>query len=507
MNHVPDPCIFVLFGATGDLTRRKLMPALYNLHRDKLLPERFAVCAYARKPKTDEAIRQEMREHVTQYSRRAPDADWDALASRIFYVQGEFNDDQGYVRLKERLEQLDKELGTGGNRVFYFAVDSEFFVEITGRLAKNGLLVHSRIRHQPQTRDDHPRGWTRVVLEKPIGHNLHSARELLSNIAQHAAEDQVYRIDHYLGKETVQNILALRFGNCIFEPLWNRGYVDHVQITVAEDGGVGSRAPYYESAGALRDVVQNHMLQLLCLVAMESPGTMRADDIRNEKVKVLRNLRPMSIPQVAQNTVRGQYGPSAGGKLPGYRQERDVDPQSNTETFVALRCYVDTWRFAGVPFLLRTGKRLPRRTTQISIHFRVPPLQLFEDAPMLATCVGNVLRIDIQPEEGVSMDLAAKIPGAGMRLQTVSMDFDYARAFKRQTPEAYERLLLDAMSGDATLFTRDDEVIAQWEFISPILDAWAALPTPRFPNYPAETWGPDDALRLVPPCAQGWHLR
>jgi glucose-6-phosphate 1-dehydrogenase len=509
MERSPDPCVMVLFGATGDLARRKLIPALYNLHRDNALPKNFAVCAYARKEKDEATFRNELRAELEKHSRQKPEIDWDELASRIYYVHGEFNDDAGYGRLKTKLEQIDKQHGTGGNRLFYFAVGSEYFVEIVERIAKNKLLLRwrAKLAHDlaPGEHAKHER-WMRVVLEKPIGHDAASAREMLTKIAEHTSESQVYRIDHYLGKETVQNILALRFGNCIFEPVWNRKYVDHVQITVSENEGVGTRAGYYDTAGAMRDVVQNHVLQLLCLVAMESPGTMSADDIRNEKVKILRNLRKMDVKQVAENTVRGQYGPSADGKKPAYRSESGVAQGSVTETYVALRCYVDTWRWAGVPFLLRTGKAMPARQTEISIHFHVPPLQLFDNSPASKSCAGNVLRINIQPDEGMTFEIVAKVPGAGMRLQNVAMDFNYAEAFKKQTPEAYERLLLDAMSGDATLFTRDDEVQSQWEFISLILDAWKKLPAPRFPNYFAGTWGPDDALRLVPPCSHGWHM-
>ncbi|HYF51617.1 MAG TPA: glucose-6-phosphate dehydrogenase [Planctomycetota bacterium] len=497
MDRIPDPCIMVLFGATGDLARRKLIPALYNLSHDGLLPKNFAVCAYARKPKSDADFRAELRAELEKYSRQKPRADWETLAQSIYYVQGEFNDDAGFARLGARLDEIDTQCGTKGNRLYYLAVDSEFFVPIVERLSKNKLLVFQR--------PDQP--WRRVVLEKPIGHDLPSAQQMLHDVSQHISERQIYRIDHYLGKETVQNILALRFGNCIYEPLWNRKYVDHVQITVAEAEGVGSRAGYYDNSGALRDMVQNHMLQLLCLVAMEAPGTMGADDIRNEKVKVLKNLRKMKSPAgVAEHTLRGQYGPSPDGKLPAYRAEPGVPAASNTETYVALRCFVDTWRWADVPFLLRAGKRMPRRETEISIHFRVPPLNLFGDMGDEKPCFGNILTLNIQPHEGVVLDMAAKVPGAGMKLTTVEMDFGYTESFNKQVADAYERLLLDAMSGDQTLFTRADEVEAQWEFVNCILEGWKKLPPPRFPNYFAGTWGPDEAVRLVPPCAGAWHM-
>jgi glucose-6-phosphate 1-dehydrogenase len=533
MERCPDPCIVVIFGSTGDLARRKLYPALYNLHSDKLLPEKFAVCAYGRKEKDDAAFRNEVREQVAHHSRRAPQGDWEQLASRLFYVTGEFDDDAGFARLKMRLAQLDAELCTGGNRLFYFAVSSEFFVPLAQCLARNGLLAPSRTTGVSPPAQP----WTRLILEKPIGHDSLSARQLLTQIAEHASENQVFRIDHYLGKETVQNILALRFANCIIEPLWNRNYVSHVEISMAEQEGIGSRAGYYEQAGALRDVVQNHLLQLLCLVAMESPATMHADDVRNEKVKVLRNLRKMTLKHAAENTVRGQYGPSADGKLCGYRQEPGVAASSLTETFVALRCFVDTWRWADVPFLLRAGKHLPRRQTEISIHFRVPPLQLFEHAEtpcgadfprclhpsfsqegnihpvclahtgrFAPRCVGDVLCLGIQPDESLNLELAAKVPGAGMRIKNVRLGFNYAQGFQRPTPEAYERLLLDAINGDATLFPREDEVQAQWGFIDSILAGWRQLPPPSFPNYTAGTWGPAGAAKLVPICTRGWHM-
>jgi glucose-6-phosphate 1-dehydrogenase len=492
-----DPCIMVIFGATGDLTRRKLVPALYNLQRDGLLPERFAVCAYARKAKDDAGFRADLDAELSKFSRQTPGPDWNSLSERIFYVSGELDDEAGFARLKQRLAELDAQLGTGGNRLFYLAVGSEFFVPIVEKLAVSGLISGQRVE-QP---------WTRIVVEKPIGRDLISAREMLSGIARHAREDQIYRIDHYLGKETVQNILAMRFGNCIFEPLWNRKYVDHVQITVAEQEGVGTRGGYYDTAGALRDMVQNHLLQLLCLVAMEAPGTLRPNDIRNEKVKVLHNLRQMTPSQVLANTVRGQYGPSADGSLPPYRQEAGVARNSQTETFVALRCHVDTWRWADVPFILRTGKHLPCRETDISIHFRVPPLQLFAQDGERPSCNGNVLTINIQPDEGICLTMAAKVPGAGMRLKNVDLDFTYEESFKQQTPESYERLLLDAMNGDATLFTRADEVEAQWQFINSIQEGWAQNPAPRYPNYFAGAWGPDDAARLLPSCAAGWHMQ
>lgn len=503
----PAPCVFVLFGATGDLARRKLIPALYNLQRDNLLPKNFAVCAYARKPKSDEQFRDDLKAELTKFSRQTPGEDWKNLADRIYYVQGEFDNDAAWGKLKTRLEEIDKSHGTKGNRLFYFAVDSEYFVPIVERISKNKLLIRARapLAHDPHSTAEGA-SWQRIILEKPIGHDSASAREMMQKVAEHTSESQVYRIDHYLGKETVQNILALRFGNGIFEPLWNQKYVDHVQITVAEKEGVGTRAGYYDGAGATRDILQNHVLQLLCLVAMEAPGTMSADDIRNEKVKVLRNLREMTPKQVEQNTVRGQYGPSTDGKMKGYRTEEGVKPESVTETYAAFRCFIDTWRWAGVPFLLRTGKAMPRRESQISIHFRLPPLQLFDDGPNAALCAGNVLTIYIQPDEGISMELAAKIPGAGMKLKHVEMDFDYKEAFHQKSPEAYERLLLDAMSGDATLFTRDDEVLAQWAFVDSILKGWAELPAPRFPNYFAGTWGPDDANSLVPTCSRGWHM-
>ena len=350
----PDPCILVIFGATGDLSRRKLIPALYNLDREGMLPPNFAVCAYARREYTDQTFRDYLKDAVAKYSRQRPGDDWNEVAGRIFYVQGDLDDDAGYQRLKQRLAKIETYAGTAGNRLYYLAVGPEHVGAIADGLGRATLLKRA---HSGKP-------WARVVVEKPIGHDLASARALIEQVGVHATEEQTFRIDHYLGKETVQNIMAFRFGNGVFEPIWKRNYVDHVQITVAEEEGVGSRAEYYEGSGALRDMIQNHGLQLLCLIAMEVPGTLSADDIRNEKVKVLHSLRKMGPQDVAAHTVRGQYGPSLDGKLPGYRAEAGVAPESSTETYAALRCYVDSWRWAGVPFLLRTGKRLPRRAPE-----------------------------------------------------------------------------------------------------------------------------------------------
>ncbi len=491
---VPQPCAVVIFGATGDLTHRKLVPALYNIAADGELPPAVAVVGFARRPKTDDEFRQEMEEATRKFSRQnVRDEIWDGFAKSLFYHQSEFGDESGYQRLAERLDKLDQESGTRGNRLFYFAASPEQFETIVENLQKAGL-------NKPREGS-----WARVILEKPFGTDLKSAQHLNRVVQSAFAENQTYRIDHFLGKETAQNILVLRFANAIFEPLWNTRYIDHVQITAAETLGVENRAGYYEGAGALRDMVQNHLLQLLCLVGMEPPTDLGADSIRDEKVKVVRSLRRFQDDEVGTHVVRGQYGQGAisGKPVVGYREEKGVDPQSKTETYAALRIRVDNWRWADVPIYVRVGKRLPKSGTEISVHFKKAPQVLFNresDAPDQ-----NVLVIRIQPDEGISLRMQAKVPGTSFRIESVKMDFHYGTSFGKASPEAYERLLLDAMAGDATLFARRDEVERAWAFIDAIEEAWAGENAPKLCTYPAGSWGPEEADELLARDGRSWR--
>ncbi|WP_050436045.1 glucose-6-phosphate dehydrogenase [Chondromyces crocatus] len=482
------PAALVIFGASGDLTRRKLLPAVYNLALSRLLPGGFAVVGVARRDKPDFA--DSMREAVDKYSRRPlEDAVWSDLARGISYVKGDFDDDATYEALAKELDRLDQERGTRKSRVFYLAVPPDQVTAIVRGLSKSKLI-------SPSGHDDDDR-FERVVVEKPFGEDLPSARDLNRGLSAHLSESQIYRIDHYLGKETVQNLLVLRFGNTIFEPLWTRQHIERVELTVAEDIGVEGRGKFYEKVGITRDIVQNHALQLLTLVAMEPPSSWDADAVRDEKVKVLRALRPITGKAVLDHTVRAQYaaGVVRGEKVPGYREEPDVAKDSLTETYVALRAHVDNWRWSGVPFTLRTGKRLARRVAEVVLHFKPLPHGLFRgrdgDQP-------NALVMRLQPDEGISLRFAAKVPGSGMALRGVTMDFRYGAAFGSSTPEAYERLLLDVLRGDATLFTRSDEVEAQWRFIDPIFAGWAAEHA-KVATYPAGSWGPEAADALVAP--------
>ena len=492
---VPQACTVVIFGATGDLTMRKLIPALYNLAADGELPPAVAIVGFARRPKTDEQFRQEQEESTKKFSRQeVRDEIWDGFAKALFYHQSEFHDANGYKTLAERLEKIDKERGTGGNRLFYLAVAPDQFEAILKNLKDAGL-------NQP--RDG---GWARVIVEKPFGSDLASARELNAVVRRAFAENQTYRIDHFLGKETAQNILVLRFANATFEPIWNGRYVDHIQITAAETLGVEGRAGYYETAGALRDMVQNHLLQLLCLVGMEPPTDLGADSIRDEKVKIVRSLRRMSAEEIGRNVIRGQYSEGAinGEAVPGYRTEKNVKPDSKTETFVALKVRVDDWRLADVPIYIRVGKRLPKSGTEISVHFKKAPAVLFNRENV--SLDQNVLVIRIQPDEGISFRMQAKVPGSSFRIEPVKMDFHYGTSFGKASPEAYERLLLDAMSGDATLFARRDEVEEAWSFIDPIEEAWTAKENqPGLFLYPAGSWGPEEADELLARDGRAWR--
>ena len=487
-----DPCVMVIFGAAGDLTRRKLIPALYNLAKNELLSREFSVLGVARAKMNTEEFRKKVSDDLSEFATGSVDPDlreW--FVRRMHYLQGDFKDKNLYSQLKELLEKIDKDHATHGNYFYYLATGSDYFGPIVEHLAEMGLM------------ETENRGWRRIIVEKPFGTDLDSARELNRVIRTAFNEEQTYRIDHFLGKETAQNILVLRFANAIFSPLWNTHYIDHVQITAAETLGVGSRAGYYEDAGALRDMVQNHLLQLLCLIAMEPPTDLAAGSIRDEKVKVVRSLRRWSRNEIAANVVRGQYTAGAihGEPVVGYRHEQNVNPDSQTETFVALRLFIDNWRWADVPVYLRVGKRLPKSETDISIHFKKAPAVLFnKDLSDL-----NVLVIRIQPDEGISLRIHAKVPGTSFRIEPVKMDFHYGTSFGKPSPEAYERLLLDAMSGDATLFARSDEVEEAWAFIDPIEEAWHANDAPELFFYPAGSWGPEAADNLLARDGRAWR--
>jgi glucose-6-phosphate 1-dehydrogenase len=487
----PQPLVFVIFGATGDLTRRKLMPAVYQLHCEGLLPESFAVVGFARQEMTDDEFRELMRGGLVEFAEEPDAEEWTSFARRLSYVSAVFEDEAGFVTLRQRLEKVDQELGTAGNRLYYLAVPPGVMETVVESLGRAGLA--------------YPPGepsWSRIVVEKPFGHDLASARELNADLHRVFDESQIFRIDHYLGKETLQNLLVFRFGNVVWEPVWGRNYVDHVEITVGETVGVEMRAGYYEKAGALRDMIQSHLLQILTLVAMEPPAAYDADSVRNEKVKVLRAVRPIRGEDVAHETVRGQYAASEDGKAKGYRDEPNVAPDSRTETFAAIRLWVDNWRWADVPFYLRTGKRLPEKVSEVVIRFRPAPHPIMDlvqgDPP-----APNALVLHIQPDEGISLSFEAKVPGMFGHLKPVSMDFDYCSAFGVKSPEAYQRLLLDAMLGDATLFARSDEVEAAWGLITPILEEWARAGEPD--PYRSGSWGPESANQLVAVDGRGWR--
>ena len=482
----PDACAIVIFGASGDLTRRKIFPALYSLAFRRLLPERFGIVGVARTEQTSKQWAAEMKKAVEQHGRDELRADvWKELADGMRYVSTDFADDRGEDEVVQALHDLDEKRGTEGNRLYYLAVPPAAFETIVNKLGE---------RRSSE-------GWTRLIVEKPFGHDRGSAQHLNEILLAHFAENEIFRIDHYLGKETVQNMLALRFANGIFEPIWNRQFIDHIQITVAESIGIEGRAGFYEQAGAIRDIFQNHLLQLVALTAMEPPIDFTADSVRNEKVKVLRSLHTPG----PKSVVRGQYGRGfiEGEEEPGYRDEEGVAGDSNTETFVAAKLYVDNWRWADTPFYVRAGKRLPRRETTIAIQFQRAP------HPPFAEIAGeglrpNVLLIHVQPDEGVSLAIGAKVPGAGMSIRTVHMDFLYGGAFRTGLPEAYERLILDAMLGDATLFTRADEVDEQWALVDTVVAAWKR-DRPNFPNYPAGTWGPKPADDLIHRDGRSWR--
>jgi glucose-6-phosphate 1-dehydrogenase len=482
-----DPCAIVIFGARGDLTKRKLLPALYNLRCNGLMPRDFAIVGVGRRELDDEGLRQELGQALRTFATLpVVDETWGDVRERLHYVRGEIEDPATYKRIADRLGELDREHRTGGNALFYLATPPGEFGAVARSLGTSGL-----------SREENG-AWRRLVVEKPFGRDLDSARALNEILRRAMREDQVFRIDHYLGKETVQNILVFRFANGIFEPVWNRRYIDHVQLTVAEDIGVEGRGAFYEQAGVVRDVVQNHMFQLLALVAMEPPSTLSSEAVRNEKVKVLDAVRPMQPEEVLQCTVRGQYGEGfvKGEKVPAYRAERDVSPTSKVETYAALRVQVENWRWAGVPFYLRSGKRLAVRDTQICIQFRRPPLLLFREAGV-EHIDPNRLDLRIQPDESIAIQMKAKIPGPAIQLQNVSLAFSYKDFGEQPVATGYERLLHDCMIGDMSLFHRADMVESAWKIASPVLDIWDSLPARDFPNYAAGTWGPSAGDELV----------
>ncbi len=504
------PVTLVIFGASGDLTKRKLLPALYALAHDRLLPERFAVIGFARREKTSAAFRDEMRAGVEEFSRLRPVSAevWDRVAGSLYYVSGSFEDPGGYERLRDVMQEQDGESGPSRNRIFYLATPPSAYPVIVARLGAAGLVTDAWDGPDEAVAGT---GWSRIIVEKPFGRDLDSARALNADLHRVFRERQIYRIDHYLGKETVQNILTFRFGNSIFEPLWNRRYVDHVQLLVGEDVGVEGRGGYYDSAGAVRDMVQNHMLQLLSLVAMEPPATFEADAVRDEKVKVLRAIRPISVDPETDRTVRGQYvsGMLRGKKIPAYADEPGVEEETATETYAALHLEIDNWRWAGVPFYLRTGKALPKRVTEVTIQYRQPPLLLFQDManpghPPRDVVEPNRLTLRIQPEEGITLRVGLKPPGPRISLVPAHLGFSYQQTFKVEPAEAYERLLLDCMLGDATLFIRRDEVETAWALVTPVLKAWAAAGRTGLTYYPAGNWGPKEADRFIQADSREW---
>jgi glucose-6-phosphate 1-dehydrogenase len=488
----PPPTAVIIFGAAGDLTRRKLVPALFNLFLDKVLPEQFTLIGLDRVPLTDDELRRRLGEGIALFSKRLHrDDEWNAFASAVHYIQLDFTQPDGYARLAQQIQELDRQWGDHPTRIFYFAVPPSLFGTIAGQLGHAGLV---------QDRDR-----ARVVVEKPLGYDLGSALSLNRLLLENFVEPQIFRIDHYLGKETVQNILAFRFATAMFEPIWDRRYVDHVTITVAEEGGVGHRGGYYDRAGALRDMVQNHLLQLLCLVTMEPPVSFRAEEVRNKKIDVLHAVRPIAHHDVHAVSARGQYGGGwvSGQKVPGYREEPGVDCDSATETFAALKLFIDNWRWQDVPFYLRTGKRLPRPASEISIRFRAAPHQAFPTDVTLDWQPARLI-ICIQPDEGILLRFQAKQPGRTMRLRPVAMRFSYTDTFKVPSPDAYETLLWDVMVNDPTLFMRADQVEAAWSILAPVLDVWAATPPNDFPNYDAGTWGPEQAEVLIAQDGRVW---
>ena len=493
-----EPCTLVIFGATGDLTAKKLIPALYNLAREGLLPAHFSCVGFARRPKSSDDFRNEMLEATNKYSRSKPvDSElWKKFSEQLHYHQGNFDDEKAYQTLGEFLNQLDTQVGTKGNRIYYLSTQPSDFLAVIQHLSQYNLIYP----HETQDK------WSRIIIEKPFGRDTNSAIDLQQKLMEHLNENQIYRIDHYLGKETVQNLLVFRFSNPIFESLWNHNYIDNIQITVAEEIGIGTRGHFWEEAGMVRDIIQNHAMQILTLVAMEAPTTLRADAIRGEKVKVLESLRPISLDHIDDFAVRGQYGPGFIKNEPiiGYRQEANVNPESTIETFAAFQLFVDNWRWSGVPFFIRAGKRLPKRATEIAITFKNAPGYLFQDSA--AAIEPNVLVIRIQPDEGISLKFNCKVPALNAITQPVKMDFRYGNYFGSTPPEAYERLICDCMAGDNTLFARDDEVINSWKLFTPVLEHWQAHPSSDFPNYASGSWGPNEVDKMIEKAGRKWRL-
>jgi glucose-6-phosphate 1-dehydrogenase len=490
----PENQILVIFGASGDLSKRKLIPELFALEIQNLLPEKFAIVGVSRSALTDENFRDSMNKGLQKFSGEIDKSKKkvDAFLQKIFYESIDANDPSSYKKLSQKLSMLRKTLNINGNTIFYLSTPPSLYGIIPKNLAINKL-------------NDQTDGWKRVIIEKPFGYNLQSAVELNTSLGSDWTEDQIYRIDHYLGKETVQNVLVTRFTNGIFEPLWNRNYVDHIEITSAESIGVEKRGGYYEGSGALRDMIQNHLLQVVGLIAMEPPSSMQPDAIRNETVKVFQSLRPFKKSEISKSAIRGQYLAATikGKEVKGYREEEGVDPHSRTETYAALKFYIDNWRWGGVPFYVRTGKYLPTRVSEAVIHFKPTPHSLFSRKGAFESC--NQLVIRIQPDEGILLKFGMKTPGAGFDVQNVNMDFHYSDLSHQRIPEAYERLLLDCMTGDSTLYARKDAVMANWEFLDPVLNAWENDPLIPVHGYPAGTWGPEKADDLIEGKGMTWR--
>jgi glucose-6-phosphate 1-dehydrogenase len=490
------PCAIVIFGANGDLTKRKLLPALYRLAYERRIPQNFAMVGNSRTPMSDQDFRQKMKESVQKFIENSPfdESVWESFEQTLYYVSGDLKDAKCYQDIQKKLAEAEQQNQTGGNVLFYLSTQPSYYTIVIEKLGKQGM--------------NRGQGWRRIVIEKPFGHDLASAHKLNQQTHEVFPEEDVYRIDHYLGKETVQNILAFRFGNGIFEPLWNRRYVNNVQITAAESIGVEGRGAYYQEAGALRDMIQNHLLQVMATVTMEPPTIFDATNVRDERAKLLRAIRVMKPEQVPLYAVAGQYGPAkiGGQQVPGFRQEEGVDPESQTDTYAAATFFVDNWRWAEVPFYIRSGKRLPKRVTDIAIQFNAPPLAMFQQETRMGPRAPrpNLLVLRIQPEEGISLRFLSKSPGSGMRVRPVSMDFNYGSSFGERSPSAYETLLVDVMTGDPTLYTRQDMVEASWKVVQPILDVWQNQKF-SFPNYDAGTWGPKESDEMLARQGHVWR--